>query len=320
MHKTNVMVHSGNLWKRVFQQVKAEFPDVTTNYLHVDAATIVMATKPATLDVIVTDNLFGDIITDLAAAVTGGIGLAASGNINPMRTEPSMFEPVHGSAPDIAGRQKADPTAAVLSVALMLATWGRGGRGRRRGRGHRRPGGGTRVRTSQIGDTSAAATPSRPLAGPTLSWVASAHDQHDQHRPPRHLARPDAAAEREHILAAPVFGQDFTDHMGGSTVEPDAGWGEARIGPYGPITLDPAAAVLHYAQEIFEGLKAYRHPDGSVWLFRPEANAARMERSCDRMALPHLPVDAFVESVTQLVSIDAAWVPIGTRRASTCGR
>ena len=120
VHKTNVMVHSGNLWNRVFQQVKAEFPDVTTTYLHVDAATIVMATKPATLDVIVTDNLFGDIITDLAAAVTGGIGLAASGNINPMRTEPSMFEPVHGSAPDIAGTGKADPTAAVLSVALML--------------------------------------------------------------------------------------------------------------------------------------------------------------------------------------------------------
>ena len=97
-----------------------EFPDVTVDYLHVDAATIFLATDPARFDVIVTDNLFGDIITDLAAAITGGIGLAASGNINPDRTAPSMFEPVHGSAPDIAGQQKADPTAAILSAALLL--------------------------------------------------------------------------------------------------------------------------------------------------------------------------------------------------------
>ena len=93
---------------------------MTTDYLHVDAATIFLATDPARFDVIVTDNLFGDILTDLAAAVTGGIGLAASGNVNPARTHPSMFEPVHGSAPDIAGRGMADPTAAILSVALLL--------------------------------------------------------------------------------------------------------------------------------------------------------------------------------------------------------
>ncbi len=97
-----------------------EFPDVTVDYLHVDAATIFLTTDPARFDVIVTDNLFGDIITDLAAAITGGIGLAASGNINPDRTAPSMFEPVHGSAPDIAGQQKADPTAAILSTSLLL--------------------------------------------------------------------------------------------------------------------------------------------------------------------------------------------------------
>ena len=120
VHKTNVLVNAGSVWWRLFQQVAAEYPEVTTDYMHIDAAMIFMSTDPARFDVIVTDNLFGDIITDLAAAVTGGIGLAASGNVNPDRTAPSMFEPVHGSAPDIAGQQKADPTAAILSVSLML--------------------------------------------------------------------------------------------------------------------------------------------------------------------------------------------------------
>ena len=115
-----MLVHAGAVWSRIVGEVAREFPDVTVDYLHIDAATIFMTTDPARFDVIVTDNLFGDIITDLAAAVTGGIGLAASGNINPDRTTPSMFEPVHGSAPDIAGQQKADPTAAILSVALLL--------------------------------------------------------------------------------------------------------------------------------------------------------------------------------------------------------
>ena len=120
VHKTNVLVHAGGLWSRIVDAVAGEFPDVTVDYLHVDPATIFMATDPGRFDVVVTDNLFGDIITDLAAAVTGGIGLAASGNINPDRTAPSMFEPVHGSAPDIAGQQRADPTAAILSAALLL--------------------------------------------------------------------------------------------------------------------------------------------------------------------------------------------------------
>jgi 3-isopropylmalate dehydrogenase len=120
VHKHNVLVHAGGLWRRVFESVAAEYPGVSTDYLHVDAATIFLVTDPARFDVIVTDNLFGDIITDLAAAVTGGIGLAASGNVNPDRTSPSMFEPVHGSAPDIAGQGIADPTAAILSISLML--------------------------------------------------------------------------------------------------------------------------------------------------------------------------------------------------------
>jgi len=120
VHKTNVLVHAGAVWSRLVNEVAREFPEVTVDYLHIDAATIFMTTDPARFDVIVTDNLFGDIITDLAAAITGGIGLAASGNINPDRTAPSMFEPVHGSAPDIAGQQKADPTAAILSTSLLL--------------------------------------------------------------------------------------------------------------------------------------------------------------------------------------------------------
>src|SRR5690625_4705990 len=120
VHKHNVLVHAGHLWRRTVDAVSAEFPEVAVDYLHVDAATIFLATDPSRFDVIVTDNLFGDILTDLAAAITGGIGLAASGNVNPDRTAPSMFEPVHGSAPDIAGQQKADPTAAILSVALLL--------------------------------------------------------------------------------------------------------------------------------------------------------------------------------------------------------
>jgi 3-isopropylmalate dehydrogenase len=120
VHKTNVLTHAGSLWTRVVRDVGADYPDVTVSYLHVDAATIVLASDPSRLDVVVTDNLFGDILTDLAAAVTGGIGLAASGNINPDRTAPSMFEPVHGSAPDIAGSGTADPTAAILSTVLLL--------------------------------------------------------------------------------------------------------------------------------------------------------------------------------------------------------
>ena len=124
VHKHNVLVHAGDLWRRTVEAVNAEFPDVTTDYLHVDAATIFMVTKPSRFDVIVTDNLFGDILTDLAGAVVGGIGLAASGNVNPDRTAPSMFEPVHGSAPDIAGQGKADPTATILSVAMMLTHLG----------------------------------------------------------------------------------------------------------------------------------------------------------------------------------------------------
>jgi 3-isopropylmalate dehydrogenase len=120
VHKTNVLTFAGSLWSRLVEEVALEHPGVSVAYQHVDAATIHMVTDPSRFDVIVTDNLFGDILTDLAAAVTGGIGLAASGNLDVSRRNPSMFEPVHGSAPDIAGKGVADPIAAVLSVALLL--------------------------------------------------------------------------------------------------------------------------------------------------------------------------------------------------------
>ena len=120
IHKTNVLVHAGRLYTRLFEEIGREFPEVQTDYLHVDAATIFMTTDPSRFDVIVTDNLFGDILTDQAGAVTGGIGYAASGNINAVREFPSMFEPVHGSAPDIAGQNKANPTAAILAGAMLL--------------------------------------------------------------------------------------------------------------------------------------------------------------------------------------------------------
>ncbi|QPK84068.1 3-isopropylmalate dehydrogenase [Corynebacterium qintianiae] len=120
VHKTNVLVNAGGLWQKTVDAVSAEYPEVTVDYNHIDATTIYMVTDPQRYDVIVTDNLFGDIITDLAGAVTGGVGQACSGNIDASRTNPSMFEPVHGSAPDIAGQGIADPTAMILSVAMML--------------------------------------------------------------------------------------------------------------------------------------------------------------------------------------------------------
>ncbi|MEV7964706.1 3-isopropylmalate dehydrogenase [Sphaerisporangium sp. NPDC088356] len=125
VHKTNVLTYAGDLWSRVVERVSAEYPEVTTDYCHVDAASMFFVSQPQRFDVIVTDNLFGDILTDLGAAIAGGIGLAASGNVNPAPVgsaswAPSMFEPVHGSAPDIAGQGKADPTATILSVAMLL--------------------------------------------------------------------------------------------------------------------------------------------------------------------------------------------------------
>jgi 3-isopropylmalate dehydrogenase len=131
IHKTNVLTYAGGLWSRTVEEVAPEFPEVTVAYSHVDAASMYFITDPGRFDVVVTDNLFGDIITDIAAAVTGGIGLAASGNLDVSGTNPSMFEPVHGSAPDIAGQGIADPTATILSIGLLLDHLGRPDQGRK---------------------------------------------------------------------------------------------------------------------------------------------------------------------------------------------
>jgi 3-isopropylmalate dehydrogenase len=159
VHKNNVLTFAGALWWRTVQELAAEYPDVKVAYQHVDAATIHMVTDPGRFDVIVTDNLFGDIITDLAAAVCGGIGLAASGNIDGTRTNPSMFEPVHGSAPDIAGRGIADPTAAIMSVALLLSHIGEGDAAARVDKAveqHLATCGEQKLSTTQVGDRIAA--------------------------------------------------------------------------------------------------------------------------------------------------------------------
>jgi 3-isopropylmalate dehydrogenase len=160
VHKNNVLTFAGKLWSRIVAEVGEEYPDVEVAYQHVDAATIFMVTDPGRFDVIVTDNLFGDIITDLSAAVCGGIGLAASGNIDATRTNPSMFEPVHGSAPDIAGQGIADPTAAIMSVALLLAHLGEDDAAARVDRAvenHLATRGNERLATSEVGERIAAA-------------------------------------------------------------------------------------------------------------------------------------------------------------------
>jgi len=159
VHKNNVLMFAGALWWRTVQDVAGEYPDVEIAYQHVDAATIHLVTDPGRFDVIVTDNLFGDIITDLAAAVCGGIGLAASGNIDATRTNPSMFEPVHGSAPDIAGQGIADPTAAIMSVALLLSHLGEDAAAARVDKAveqHLATRGDDRLTTTQIGERIAA--------------------------------------------------------------------------------------------------------------------------------------------------------------------
>ena len=160
VHKTNVLVNAGGLWQRVVDEIAREFPEVEVDYNHIDAATIYMVQDPQRYDVIVTDNLFGDILTDLAGAAAGGVGLASSGNINAAKEFPSMFEPVHGSAPDIAGQGIADPTAMILSVAMMLRFLGDEDNAARIEDAVERDvasRGDAKVRTAEVGDRVAAA-------------------------------------------------------------------------------------------------------------------------------------------------------------------
>ena len=291
-------------------------------------------TQPERFDVVVTDNLFGDILTDIGAAIAGGIGLAASGNIDPSRTNPSMFEPVHGSAPDIAGQGKADPTATVLVGGDAAGPprppgGGRPGRGGRRGRpgrardcgalhqrDRRRPGRSARPVEPAIAEPE---PPRDRMLGsgilPPMStdaatpWYRSAAEMAaagiDLYPVTERVAakvadrssgtvRPEA--QREAILADPGFGRYFTDHMVRVDWTADAGWGEPELVDYAPLPIDPDSMFIHYGQSIFEGLKAYRHPDGSLNAFRPEANAARFARSARRLAMAELPEDLFLGS------------------------
>jgi len=266
------------LWQRTVDAVATEFPAVSVDYLHVDAATIFLVTNPSRFDVIVTDNLFGDILTDLAGAIGGGIGLAASGNLNPDKTFPSMFEPVHGSAPDIAGRQKANPTAAILPPRFARSRW----IPRRRPLPFipqflptSRPEGMRRAPPPPSATRSSAFSRRRVCNRRLISVVSMTSLEFHRHL--NLQAKGDA--ERDAILANPVC--DFmTDHMVDICWSEKGGWHRPRIQPYGPIEPDPAAAVLHYGQEIFEGLKAYRHADGSIWTFRSRRQCTTLPGEC----------------------------------------
>ncbi len=213
IHKTNVLTHAGSLWSRTVEEVAAEFPEVTVAYQHVDAASMFFVTDPSRYDVVVTDNLFGDIVTDIAAAVTGGIGLAASGNIDASGTHPSMFEPVHGSAPDIAGQGIADPTATVLSVGLLLDHLGRPEQARKVNAAVAFDLSTRDPRSSCAPPTSATAWPPSPAAdargagpacqvprrGATIS--GDVHVEHDHH----HLARSHPPTARSPPVPREVF-------------------------------------------------------------------------------------------------------------------
>ena len=254
-------------------------PTSTVDYLHIDAATIFMTTDPARFDVIVTDNLFGDIITDLAAAITGGIGLAASGNINPDRTAPSMFEPVHGSAPDIAGPAEGRPDRRdPVRVAAARPPRARRGRGRRRGGRRRRP---RRPRprhhAAYLRDRRR-----RRRSGQRLTERGRLTCLHgDQHHPTRPSpsttrASPRSSPTRDSACTSPTTCSRSSGRRRRAGTTP-------RITPYGPLTLDPATAVLHYAQETFEGMKAYRH-DGRLDLGLPSRGERRADGALEQAA------------------------------------
>src|SRR5262249_9695671 len=246
VHKTNVLTYAGDLWQRTVDSLAKEYPEVSVDYQHVDAASMFFVTQPERFDVIVTDNLFGDILTDLGAAIAGGIGLAASGNINPARRYPSMFEPVHGSAPDIAGQSKADPTAAILSAALLCSHLGLPGASAKIEQAVaddliERQGEWAARTTVEIGEDIAERGSGYRGASPRLAPHSVTHRTYPV--PARKdrsamTASPDTAidfeihpsqarvpaAERERVLAAPGFGQAFTDHMITLRWSTERGW------------------------------------------------------------------------------------------------
>ena len=305
----------------------------TVDYLHVDAATIFLVTDPARFDVIVTDNLFGDILTDLAGAISGGIGLAASGNINPDGAFPSMFEPVHGSAPDIAGKQhrrphRRDPLRRAPARPPRSCRMPRRRSARRSTADLAERGDATRI------DLRGRRRDRRPHRR-TSTDPAHPKEAHHDDQPPA----PGPVSRRAHLAGHPQrAGQDATPSAPRSsptrasastsptTWSTSAGRrradGTARAcQPYGPIPLDPAAAVLHYAQEIFEGLKAYRHADGSIWTLPPRR---RTRPACSaRPRGSRCPSCRPSTSSTRSSSSSRSTAPgcrPRPRRASTCAR
>jgi hypothetical protein len=233
-----VLTHAGDLWWRTFNEVGEEYPDVTRDYVHVDAACLYLVTQPERFDVVVTENLFGDIITDLGAAVQGGIGLATSGNLDPTRRAPSMFEPVHGSAPDIVGQGTADPTAAVMSARPCCSTFLGEDRRGREGRAC-----GRRVARERGDDGRAVWDTRRRDRGPS--------------RRVRRLAQPHVPTTRDKERRMPFPTADKI-WMDGEFVD----WDDAKI-----HVLTP---TLHYGWGVFEGIRAYATGRGpAVFQLRP---------------------------------------------------
>ncbi len=323
VHKNNVLVHAGHLWSRTVDAVAAEFPDVTVDYLHVDAATIFLATDPARFDVIVTRTTCSATSSPtLAAAVTGGIGLAASGNVNPTAppracsSRSTARRPTSPASP----RPTRPPRSSRPACCSTTSATRRGGAHHRRRRGrHRRArrsaaihaggGGGHRVARGRGGIGRLTTLP------PLRKDYRVRHDHPCVHPPIETNANARSDAERSEILADPGFGNHFTDHMFLTEWTPDRDWHDPRVVPYGPLSLDPATAVLHYAQEIFEGLKAYAHADGSCGCSVPRPTRPGCSARAHRLALPELPVEWFIGSVRSLIETDRAWVPTGEERS-----
>ena len=297
MHKTNVLVHAGGLWQRTFDAVAAEFPDVTVDYCHVDAASMFLVTQPERFDVVVTDNLFGDILTDIGAAIAGGIGLAASGNLDPSRANPSMFEPVHGSAPDIAGQGKADPTATVLSVAMLLDHLGHAepaARVRRRWRPTSRPAAGLRTSVDQRDRRCAGGGGRRLESGHDCTWTMQADLPTIELKPTDGPAGRRAAASRS--WPSPVSAGSSPTTWCSIRWTRGPRLARRRAGrPYGPLPLDPAtmcAALRAGDLRGAQGLPAARRLVATLPPAAPTPSASR--RSARRLAMAELPDELFL--------------------------
>ena len=332
VHKTNVLVHAGGLWKRTADRVGEEFPDVRVEYQHADAASMFFVTDPGRFDVVVTDNLFGDILTDIGAAICGGIGLAASGNLDVSRTNPSMFEPVHGSAPDIAGHGDGRPDrdravggdAAGPPRARERGRAGRGGGGRRPRRPRQPTRGDRRGRRRPARPAGLTRPPPRGASVRAEGPAARRHGREDAMTGPRprrdatgteaiEVVLSDArrsAAERAALMADPgLRAGPHRPHGDGAL---DAGPRLARGAGCRPTRRCSSTRrrwCCTTARRSSRGSRPTASPTAGVAVFRPEENARRFNRSATRLAMPELPEELFVAAVEALVGVDADWVP-----------